>query len=149
MASIRSLLICLAAMALCVGAHAADAKDKAKKPATPEQVVALRITSSPDFVPFFSLAATVPKTKLVAGVVSADIGLDIADAALRAEVQKNSPRFRAALRDALAQYLFAYYRPGRPPDLTLLTKMMQSSVDAAAGKPGAKLYLVSVLVQLN
>ena len=136
-------------MALCVGAHAADAKDKAKKPATPEQVVALRITSSPDFVPFFSLAATVPKTKLVAGVVSADIGLDIADAALRAEVQKNSPRFRAALRDALAQYLFAYYRPGRPPDLTLLTKMMQSSVDAAAGKPGAKLYLVSVLVQLN
>ncbi|MFZ4071275.1 MAG: hypothetical protein ACOYJ6_14350 [Caulobacterales bacterium] len=146
---IRTLLICLAALCLCSAACAADAKGKEKKPATPELEAALRITSSPDFVPFFSLAATVPKTRLMVGVVAVDIGLDVADPALRAQVLKNSPRIRAALRDSLAQYLFAYYRPGRAPDLAMLTRMMQASVDATTGKPGAKLYLVSVLVQLK
>jgi hypothetical protein len=149
MAWMRSLLFCLAALALSAAAHAADAKGKEKKPATPEEEVALRITSSPDFVPFFALAASSAKTKLMSGVVSADIGLEITDPALRAQVAKNSPRFRAALRDALAEYVSVYYRPGRAPDLATLTRLMQASVDRAAGKPGAKLYLVSVMVQLR
>lgn len=146
---LRTFIIGLFVLAFSLAAAAADAKGKDKKPASPEEELALRMTSSTDFVPFFALAASTPKSKLMSGVVSADIGLEIADAALREQVKKNSPRFRAALRDALAEYVSVYYRPGRAPDLATLARLMQASVDRAAGKPGAKLYLVSVIVQLR
>jgi flagellar basal body-associated protein FliL len=147
MAIWRNVLI--GALALgCVGAATA-ADDKAKKPATPEQDQALRITSSPNFVPFFAMAVSVAPVGRMTGIVSADIGLEVADPALRARAAKNAPRIRAALRDALSEYASVHYRAGRAPDVEQLARLMQSAVDRTLAAPGAKLYLVNVLVQLR
>jgi flagellar basal body-associated protein FliL len=147
MSAWRLVLICALALGLSVSAHAAE--DKAKKPATPEQEQALRITSSPNFLPFFALAVSATPVGRMSGIFSADIGLEIADPALRARAEKNRPRLRAALRDALAEYASVHYRPGRAPDPDQLARLLQAAVDRTLAGPGAKLYLVNVLVQLR
>lgn len=76
------------------------------------------------------------------GVLSIETGVDVPDAALRA--QASGPRLRAAYNEA-AQRFANGMRPGMPPDVDQLAAALQTATNAALGRAGARLLLGTVM----
>ena len=97
------------------------------------------------FEPFSTLAATVMRPDGRRGVITAEAGVDVPDAALKAKVDLLRPR----LRDAYISVLNAFAAatpPGGVPDVDLLADRMQAVTDRIVGRPGAKLLIGAVIV---
>ena len=79
------------------------------------------------------------------GILTVDVGVDVPDAALRAEAARSGPRLRAAMSEA-AQRIAGALRPGEPPDVDRLSRDLQAAADRTLGRRGARVLLGTVMV---
>lgn len=89
--------------------------------------------------------ANILRANRTRGVISVESALDVPDPKLSARIRMMSPRFKSDLSRRLALYA-ANVPPGHPPDLDVLTPILQRQVDATAGQPGARLLILNVIV---
>jgi hypothetical protein len=97
------------------------------------------------FVQFPTLTATIIKSNGHRGVLTVDAGVDVPDAGLRARVNLDLPRLRAAYVEVLQAYVYSL-SPGYPPDPDYLSMALQRSTDAVLGQHGAHVLLGALLV---
>lgn len=106
-----------------------------------------RLTSADSYLPMETITAGVLLRFSYSGMLVVDAGIDVPDAALRHRAQLNGPRLQDALRTAVATYATIYYRDRTAPDPTVLTRLMQQSVDRTLGAPGARVLLTNIIYQ--
>lgn len=106
-----------------------------------------RLTSAESYLPVPTLSAAVIQREVTRGTLVVDMGIDVQDPALRRRAGQAGPRLRDALRSALSTYATIYYRDRTAPDPTVLTRLMQQSVDRALGATGARVLLTNILYQ--
>jgi hypothetical protein len=112
---LRALAPFAAALVLMGAAHAYEApKSDAGRGNT-------RLTSAVSYVPLAPLTAATPLGRGIGGMITAEFGLDIPDARLRARATAMRPRMMDALRAAVSDYALSHYRAGGAPDPTQLT----------------------------
>jgi hypothetical protein len=78
------------------------------------------------------------------GVLTVDIGLDIADGGLRQRATQSIP----LLIDAYTRQMLIYapsIPPGAPPNPDVISAELQRATDQTLGRPGAKLLLGTIL----
>ena len=97
------------------------------------------------FTQFRALTATVVRPDGSRGVLSAEAGIDVPDAQLKARADLLGPRLRDAYVSLLTTYAAAI-PPGAPPNLDLLADRLQQATDRVVGRPGAKLLIGTVLI---
>ena len=81
------------------------------------------------------------------GMLTVDMGIDIQDTTLRRRAQSSEPRLRDAIRTALSDYSYRYYRPSSAPDPVMISRLITQEVDRTLGGPGAHVLLVNVIYQ--
>jgi flagellar basal body-associated protein FliL len=145
MTSRRTVALFALGLALAPTALAGDPKKEAKPKKGPD--AQRKISGAETYVPLFGIATAVSQNLRPVGAITADVGLDVPDAALRRRAQQMEPRLRDGLRTALSDYASTFYRPGGVPDLDQIGRIMQAAVDRVLGGPGAKLLLANVMVQ--
>jgi len=92
-----------------------------------------------------ALTATVTRQSGRRGVMTVEVGLDVADSSLRDRAAASTPR----LRDAYLQFLQTYAAalpPGSLPNPDAIGIALQRSTDQVLAKPGAKLLLGSIMI---
>jgi hypothetical protein len=97
------------------------------------------------YVQFDTLTATIIKNDGRRGVLTVEAGVDVPNAGLRAKVNLELPRLRAAYVQVLQSYIWGL-NPGSPPDPDYLSMMLQRQTDQVLGQPGAHLLLGAMLV---
>ena len=96
------------------------------------------------FIQLPTLTATIFRADGRRGVLTVDIGLDIADGGLRQRANQSIP----LLRDAYTRQLLTYapsIAPGAPPNPDTIGAALQRATDQTLGRPGAKLLLGTIL----
>lgn len=78
------------------------------------------------------------------GVMSVELGLDVADAALRTRAQQSQPRLAAAYA-AVIQTTARNLLPASVPDVEQLSRALQTETDRVLGRAGARLLLGTVM----
>lgn len=78
-------------------------------------------------------------------VMSVEVGLDVADAALRTRATQSAPRLRAAY-NTVVQRVASTTLPGMAPDVERLVAQLQAATNATLGRAGARLLIGTVLV---
>ncbi len=96
------------------------------------------------FIQFPTLTATIFHPDGGRGVLTVDLGIDVADGGLRQKASASIPILRDAYTRALLRYAPSI-PPGAPPDVEAIARQLQQATDQALGRPGAKLLLGSVL----
>jgi flagellar basal body-associated protein FliL len=92
-----------------------------------------------------TLTATIIRPDGRRGVMTAEVGLDVPDAALNAEVALQGPRLRAAFNTVL-QGIAEATLPGTPPDVDRLHHELQVATIRTLKKQGAAVLLGTVMV---
>lgn len=127
----RSLLLALPAALLALPAGAEEARQRG---------------GGESFVQLPAVNVNVRSPGRRFGILTADIGLDIPDAALRTRAESLTPRLLADFSGLLQAYV-ASLRPGEPPDPDAVAQRLQASVDRTLGGRGARVLLGGVLVR--
>ncbi|MBD3833474.1 Tat pathway signal protein [Brevundimonas bullata] len=79
------------------------------------------------------------------GVMTVEVGVDVADEALRTRADQSRPRLSAAYNEVV-RLAGERILPGAPPDVEWLSRALQAATDRVLGKAGAKLLLGTVMV---
>ena len=79
------------------------------------------------------------------GILTVDVGVDVPDTDLRAQAAVAGPRLRAEMAQVVQSFAAAL-RPGEPPDADRLSRELQSAVNQALGRRGARVLLGTVMV---
>jgi hypothetical protein len=134
--------------ALCLGLAFAGPAQAAGGAAKSGDVgrTAQRLTSAESYVPLPTIVIGVRVSGGGLGVMSVDLGLDVPDQKFRQQASATMPRLRDAMRAAASDYALVAYRAGSPPDPERIAMMLQTAVDRALGKPGAKVVLANILI---
>jgi hypothetical protein len=106
-----------------------------------------RLTSAQSYLPMTTLQVTILQHYSISAMLVVEMGIDVQDAALRDHANLNKPRLQDALRTALSTYANVYYHDDTAPDPTVLTRLLQQSVDRVLGKPGAQVLLSNIIYQ--
>lgn len=77
--------------------------------------------------------------------MTVEVGVDVADTALRTRADQSRPRLSAAYNEVI-RLAGERILPGAPPDVEWLSRALQAATDRVLGKPGAKLLLGTVMV---
>jgi len=96
------------------------------------------------FIQLPALTTTIFRSDGHRGVLSIDVGLDIADGGLRQRAAASIP----LLRDAYTRQLLIYapsINPGAPPNPDIIETYLQRATDQVLGRPGARLLLGTIL----
>jgi hypothetical protein len=99
----------------------------------------------PSFLQLPLLSATIMLRSGGRGVITVEVGVDVADDDLRQRAELSQPRLRAAYNQFLSTYV-AGLRPGEPVDADYLAGQFQRQTDQVLGGPGAKCLIGSILV---
>jgi hypothetical protein len=91
------------------------------------------------------IAATVLRPDGRRGVLTAETGVDVKDAALQTRAEASLPRLRAAYVAVLQSHA-AGLGPGSAPNADRLATDLQRETDKVLGRPGAKLLLGTLMV---
>jgi hypothetical protein len=97
------------------------------------------------FIQLNTLTANVTRIDGRHGVMTVEVGVDVADSALHARAAQSTPRLQAAYAETLRVYA-AGLPPGAPPDPDYLSTALQRQTDSTIGRPGAKLILGTIIV---
>lgn len=127
----RRLLLALAVLSATLPA-AAWGEDKKK-------------TGGESFIQINTLTAYTTRPGARRGVLTVDCGLDIPDAALRAQAELILPRLRAAYVQQVQIYAGGL-PSGAPPNPAYIARNLQRSTDQILGRPGARLLIGAVVV---
>ncbi len=131
-----SMMIALLALTAVVPAarvHAAESTGQKKK------------GGGISFIQLPTLNATVLRGDGRRGVMTVEVGVDVANAGLRSKAQISQPRLQAAYAQMLEVYA-AGLSPGAPPNADYISRMLQQQTDQVLGQPGARLLLGTILV---
>ena len=132
----RRALIGLAALGSALAAaEAAEASGKSEGGGAPTH-------------PFISLptaTATVLRRDGRRGVMTVEVGVDVADMTLRARADQSKPRLSAAYNEVV-RLAGERLLPGAPPDVEWLSRALQAATDRVLGRAGARLLLGTVMV---
>ena len=97
------------------------------------------------FIQIQTLTTSVIRRSGARGVMTMEIGVDVANDALRERAQASVPRIRAACAQTLQ--IYANGMPGAGvPDADYLAGRMQADVNRVLGKAGAKLLIGTILI---
>ncbi len=99
----------------------------------------------PSFVPVKAVAATILRRDGSRGVITVELGVDVADTALRARANDLQPR----LRDAYAGFLQTYagsLPKAALPNADYIAGELQKATDRVLGKKGGRLLLGTILI---
>ena len=128
----RTALLALAAVTFASAPLAAEKTEKKKG-------------GGDSFIQLPTIAVTVKRLGGGNGVMTVDVGVDVADGALRKRADQSTP----LLRDAFLREMLTYGQtlgPGRPPNPDVIGVMLQRAADRTLGRPGAKLLLGAILI---
>jgi flagellar basal body-associated protein FliL len=148
------LLLCLSVAALPVqaagggGGHGSKKKDKSStdKGAPKHQ---REITTLESWVTVYPIAVSIVQDDKVRGHFQVWLGMDVPDEALRARVEEIKPRLRDAWLSRLSQYASTTLRQRKPANIDDVSRLLQSTADQTLGKPGSRVLLGSVIVNMN
>lgn len=79
------------------------------------------------------------------GVMTVELGVDVADAALRTRATQSAPRLRAAYATVIQQAATATL-PGAPPNLEALIAQLQAATNRSLGRAGARVLVGTVML---
>jgi flagellar basal body-associated protein FliL len=139
-----STLLVVAALsgAPACAAEGADAKDKQKAPEH-------KTTQSESYIMMDPIYTTIVTDNRSGGMLMVGAGLDVPDAALRAEVNHSMP----VLRDAYIRNLMAFtanvVRTDAQPDVGTIADRLQGVTDRALKKKGARILLAQVAIRVT
>ena len=105
-----------------------------------------RITGSKDYVGILGVKAPVASTFGFSGLIVVDTGLEIPDAKERRRAEGQMPRLRDAMRRATHGYINGIYEHGTVPDLDLLSRRLQRTVDQVLGPGIAEVTISSAII---
>lgn len=128
----RQLLILAAALAVTPAAALAAADEKKKG-------------GGSSFIQLNTLTATIMRDTGRRGVLTLDVGLDVPDEKLRAQVELVTPRLRAAFVQVVQIYA-AGLSPNAVPNADFLARELQRETDRVLGRKGARLLLGAMLM---
>lgn len=97
------------------------------------------------YIQLGAMTSTIIRPNGARGVMTVEVGLDVADGKLRERAAASGPR----LRDAYVRFLQTYASalpPAAPPNPDAIAIALQRSTDQVLAKPGAKLLLGSVMI---
>jgi flagellar basal body-associated protein FliL len=141
-----SLLLLSFALALPAGAAehgGGEGGDKKQK--APEH----KITQSESYIMLDPIYTTIVSDNRPAGMLMVGMGLDIPDAALRA----NAARAMPVLRDAYVRNLMTFtanmVRTDAQPDVGMIAARLQGVTDRALKKKGARVLLAQVALRVT
>ena len=97
------------------------------------------------YIPLPTATATILRRDGRRGVMTVEVGVDVADTALRARADQSRPRLSAAYNEVV-RLAGERLLPGAPPDVEWLSRALQAATDRVLGKAGAKLLLGTVMV---
>ncbi|MGO4687509.1 Tat pathway signal protein [Brevundimonas sp. 2YAF1] len=97
------------------------------------------------YIPLPTATATILRRDGRRGVMTVEVGVDVAHAALRTRADQSRPRLSAAYNEVI-RLAGERLLPGAPPDVEWLSRALQAATDRVLGKPGAKLLLGTVMV---
>ena len=97
------------------------------------------------YIPLPTATATILRRDGRRGVMTVEVGVDVADEALRTRADQSRPRLSAAYNEVV-RLAGERMLPGAPPDVEWLSRALQAATDRVLGKPGAKLLLGTVMV---
>jgi hypothetical protein len=97
------------------------------------------------FIQLPTLTATTLRPDGRRGVMTVEVGLDVADAGLHARAAQSTPLLIAAYSEVVRTYA-AGLPPGAPPNPDYLGLQLQRQTDTALGRPGARLLLGAILI---
>jgi len=97
------------------------------------------------YIPLPTATATILRRDGRRGVMTVEVGVDVADTALRTRADQSRPRLSAAYNEVI-RLAGERILPGAPPDVEWLSRALQAATDRVLGKSGAKLLLGTVMV---
>jgi hypothetical protein len=97
------------------------------------------------YIQLDTLMATVTRGDGRRGVMTVEVGVDVADAALHARAAQSTPLLHANFAEIVRVYA-AGLPPGAPPNADYLARELQRQTDATLGRPGARLLLGAILI---
>jgi len=97
------------------------------------------------FIQLSTLSATVFRPDGRRGVMTVEVGIDVADSGLRALANESTPRLEAAFTEVLRIYA-AGLQPSALPNADYLAAALQRQTDSVLGRQGARLLLGTILV---
>jgi flagellar basal body-associated protein FliL len=152
-------LFALMLLCACVGASSAYASGGgspgggAKKSAHGSKAQAPKkqrpITSLESWVMVDPFSVTVVQDDRVRGKVLVSFGMDVPDADLRAKAELLMPRLQDTWLSQLSHYASTAVRPSRAANIREVSLLLQRGADQVLGKPGSKVLLGSVIINMN
>jgi hypothetical protein len=129
----RRRLLALAVAAALLPAAMAHAEETKKK------------TGGESYIPITTLTAYTLRPGDRRGVMTVDCGIDVPNAALRAQAELIMPRLRAAYVQQVQIYAGGL-PSGAPPNPDYIARNLQRVTDQVLGRPGARVLMGAVLV---
>ena len=138
-------VLTLAALLALPARAAEEAKDGKDNQKAPEH----KTTQSESYIMMDPIYTTIVTDNRAGGMLMVGAGLDVPDAALRADVNRSMP----VLRDAYIRNLMAFtanvVRPDTQPDVGMIADRLQAVTDRALKKKGAKVLLAQVAIRVT
>ena len=104
-------------------------------------------TQSASFIMVEPMYTTIVDAGRPQGMLLVAIGLDIPDAALRAEVEHGMPVLRDEYVRSLMAFTAAAVRPYTQPNVGMIADRLQRLTDRALHKKGARVLLAQIAIQ--
>ena len=128
------------------GGHGGDKKKGEKAKAPKKQRSSTSLASWVMVDPF---TITIIQDGRLRGRLTVSFGMDVPDDKLREYAELMMPRLRDSWLSALNLYAATTLRPRRAADLNTVTGMLQQTADTVLAKPGSKVLLGAVAVQMT
>ncbi len=97
------------------------------------------------YIQLDTLIATTTRLDGRRGVLTVEVGIDVADGALHARAAQSTPLLHANYAEVVRIYA-AGLPPGSLPNADYIARELQRQTDMTLGRPGARLLLGAVLV---
>lgn len=135
-------LLCAAAPAFASGGGNAE-KKKAKAPQKERTYTSLK-----SWVMVDAFTISIVQDGRVRGKFTVSFGMDVPNAALRAQAEALMPRLRDAWLSELNLYAATTLRPKRAADIAGVSDLLQHTADGVLARPGAKVLMAQATVAM-
>lgn len=129
------------------GGHGAKKEGHGSKAKAPKKQ--RPITSLESWVMVDPFSVTVIQNDKIRGKVSVSFGMDVPDDELRERAELIMPRLQDAWLNRLNLYASTTVRPGKPANIDDVSLLLQTTADQMLGKPGSKVLIASVIVNME
>jgi flagellar basal body-associated protein FliL len=115
----------------------------------PQQTAQHKTTTSLTYVIIDPIYSTIHDGGKPRGLLMVELGLDVPDAALRADVNRFLPLLRDAYVRSLLTYAATTVRPNRQPNVEDIGNRLQAITDKVMGKQGARVLMTQTAIRIT